>query len=337
MGYVSHLECVQCSREFGLDGEKPLCECGGPLLIRYDLKRLRTGWVRASLEQAPTDMWRYAPVLPLGDGGNPLTMGEGWTPLFRARRLGERLGVTNLWIKDESVNPTGSWESRAYSCVLSRLLEKSGEPEGLTVTAGANENAAVACAAYAASAGLRARVCLSPVAPVTHYLECRAYGAEICTAGFEHDPYRIEGLKTAIYEIAEQFDWQLPDAILCPPEGVLAIDKAVEELDVLGWASGTPKVIGAGPGSSFASVHRREALEAAVELAGCEGIFAAPESGACVAAVRKLVASAVINPDDRIVILNTASGSKYFETYVPLFPRSAAAEADKLGGLITPR
>jgi len=259
------LECSSCHRK--LDAALPanLCACGGPLLVRYDLGTIRHRWLRRDVGRGPANIWRYAPVLPpLAE--HIVSLGEGWTPLTRARRLGARIGAESLWVKDEGLNPTGSFKARGLSCAVSMCAEL-GIGKVALASAG---NAASALAAYAAAAGIEAHVFLPRDAPQANFLECRAYGVrvtlvdgligdcgrlvaerapaegwfDLCTL---HEPYRIEGNKTTGYEIAEQMEWEIPDAIVCPAgggEGMIGMWKAFQEMDWLGWIGGRrPRMI----------------------------------------------------------------------------------------------
>jgi threonine synthase len=273
-------------------------------------------------------------------------------------------------------------------------------------------NAAGALAAYAAAAGIEAHIFLPRDVPQSNYIECMAAGAHVTLVDglisdcgrivaerkaaegwFEvstlKEPYRIEGKKTMGYEIAEQFAWTLPDAILYPAGGgvgLIGMWKAFAELEALGWIGAKrPKMIavqseGCQPvvrafeqgadrsefwqnaatlaaglrvpkplgdalmlrairesGGCAIAVSDPDLIDGAVALSSSEGMFAAPEGGACVAAVRSLIQSGFLKEDERIVIYNTGSGLKYLEAFATRFPRLASSEADKLGGLITPR
>jgi threonine synthase len=352
-------------------------------------------------------MWRYAPVLPV-EPESIVSLGEGWTPLVRTSRLGARIGATNLWVKDEGLNPTASFKARGLSCAIS-MCKQLGIGKVAIPSAG---NAASALAAYAAAAGIEAHIFMPKDVPQSNYLECKAYGAHVTLVdGLISDcgrivaergpvegwfdvstlkePYRIEGKKTMGYEVAEQMDWELPDAIFYPTGGgvgLIGMWKAFAEMALLGWiGSRRPKMIavqaeGCQPvvrafeakqerstfyegahtvaaglrvpkplgdflclqaireshGTAIA-VTDEEMLDAGVQLASDEGIYAAPEGAACVAAAQKLIASGFLQAADRIVLYNTGSGLKYPEAYSTRFPRTASGEQDKLGGLITPR
>jgi threonine synthase len=408
MTTLTHLECGSCGAQYDPREVHNLCRCGGPLLARYDLETARQSWSREWIRNGPSSMWRYTPVLPVHHPASVVTLGEGMTPLIRAARLGERVGAANLWIKDEGLNPTGTFKARGLACAVSMALELGIRQVALP-SAG---NAAGALAAYAAAAGIEAHVFMPRDVPQANYVECRAAGAHVtlvdglisdcarllaerAAAGGWFDmstlkePYRIEGKKTMGYEVAEQLGWTLPDAILYPAGGgvgLIGMWKAFEELEQLGWtvakrpkmiavqaegcqplvrafASGAeraekfenavtvasglrvPKPFGDAlilkilreSGGTAVAVSDREIIDAGVELASAEGVFAAPEGAACVPAVRKLLASGFLKAEERILLFNTGSGLKYPEVYSTRFPRTAASEQDKLGGLITPR
>src|ERR1041385_8057497 len=151
MPKATHLECSLCNQRFEAGKIANLCDCGGPLLVRYDLDTIRFRWRRREVKNGPSTMWRYAPVLPPSDL-NIISLGEGWTPLLRTKKLGSRIGAENLWVKDEGLNPTGSFKARGLSCAVSMCAEL-GIRKVAIPTAG---NAASAMAAYAAAAGIEA-------------------------------------------------------------------------------------------------------------------------------------------------------------------------------------
>jgi threonine synthase len=330
------------------------------------------------------------------------------TPLLRTRRLGARLGAHDLWVKDEAINPTGSFKARGLSAAVSMCVEL-GIRKVAIPSAG---NAASALAAYAAASGIEAHIFMPRDVPQSNYIECRAFGAHVTLVdGLISDcgrmvaerkdaegwfdistlkePYRIEGKKTMGYEVAEQLGWTLPDAIFYPAGGgvgLIGMWKAFGEMEALGWISSQrPKMIavqteGCQPvvrafergesksefwkdahtvaaglrvpkplgdvlmldalrksGGTAIAVSDEDLLDASLQLGADEGIFAAPEGGACVAALRKLLAQGFLNPQERIVLYNTGAGLKYLETFSTRFPRATTSEQDKLGGLITPR
>ena len=257
MRYLTHLECSLCGKEYEADELQRMCpDCARPLLARYDLAALRSLDRDALITQDPT-MWRYRALLPVCDEREVVSLGEGFTPLLHASRLGQKLELPHLYIKDESLTPTGSFKARGLAVAISRAREL-GVKEVVIPSAG---NAAGAMAAYAARAGLRAHVFMPTDVPAPFRLECRALGAEvtlvdglITDCGREarrgaqqhgwfdlstlKEPYRLEGKKTMGYELAEQFDWELPDVIIYPTgggTGLIGMWKAFGELAELGW------------------------------------------------------------------------------------------------------
>jgi threonine synthase len=258
MGFVDHLECSKCGNK--LEAERPwnLCSiCGKPLIVLYNLKKIRKQIQREDLAQRPPNIWRYQEMLPLTHTKNMLTLGEGYTPLIHARRLGDLLGFGNLYIKDESQNPTGSFKDRGMAIAVARARELGIEELSLP-SAG---NAAVSMSAYAALANMKSYVYMPKDVPKTFVVECIARGAKVklidgyithCGQQAAQDaaqykrfdmstlkePYRIEGKKTMGFEIAEQFNWSLPDVIIYPTgggTGLIGMWKAFEELKNLGW------------------------------------------------------------------------------------------------------
>lgn len=254
---MTHLECSLCTRKYAAGKPWNLCECGGPLLVRYDLERLRATWSLDSFASAPNSMWRYAPALPVEHENSIISLGEGMTPIQPARRTGKRIGAPELTIKDEGLNPTGSFKARGLSCAVSMCVEL-GIHKVAIPSAG---NAASALAAYAAAAGLEAYIFMPRDVPAANFIECKAYGANVTLVdGIISDcarivmerkdaegwfdvstlkePYRLEGKKTMGYELAEQLGWELPDAILYPTGGgvgIIGMWKAFAEMEALGW------------------------------------------------------------------------------------------------------
>ncbi|HSL23220.1 MAG TPA: threonine synthase [Vicinamibacterales bacterium] len=259
MSSFTHLECsVPC----GAAARDPreihhLCECGAPLLVRYDLDAVARTWDKASLAGRERSMWRYREVMPLLDGEEPVTLGEGWTPLIHSPRLGRALDFPNLYIKDESLNPTNSFKARGLAAAVTRAFRLGAKTLSIP-TAG---NAGNAMAAYAAACGLEAHVFMPRDVKVPFRLECELYGAHvelvdglITDAGRVaaerggplgwydvstlKEPYRIEGKKTMGYEIVEQLGWKYPDWIIYPTgggTGMVGMWKAFDELERLGW------------------------------------------------------------------------------------------------------
>jgi threonine synthase len=260
--FFTHLECSVPCRPDRLNPAEShhLCVCGMPLLARYDLAAAR-GWDRNSLAGREPSMWRYREVMPLLDTPSgleePVSLGEGWTPLFHARRLGESLGLERLLVKDESLNPTNSFKARGLSAAVTRAKYLGARTLSIP-TAG---NAGNAMAAYAAKAGLEAKVFMPRDVKRPFILECELYGADITLVdGLITDagrmaaerggplgwydvstlkePYRIEGKKTMGYEVAEQLGWTLPDWIIYPTgggTGMVGMWKAFAEMSALGW------------------------------------------------------------------------------------------------------
>lgn len=233
-----------------------LCVCGAPLLARYDMDAARA-WSRDSLRGRDANMWRYHELMPLFEGEAPVTLGEGWTPLPHVERLGAALGLPKLYVKDESLNPTNSFKARGLSAAVTRAHHLGATTLSIP-TAG---NAGNAMAAYAAAAGMTAKVFMPKDVKVPFIRECELYGADVTLVdGLITDagriaaetgkplgwydvstlkePYRIEGKKTMGYELAEQLNWTLPDWIIYPTgggTGMVGMWKAFAEMSALGW------------------------------------------------------------------------------------------------------
>jgi threonine synthase len=255
---LTHLECAACGQEHEARRLLNLCrECEKPLLVRYDLERAKRTLTKESLDGRGADLWRYREVLPVERDANIVSLGEGWTPLLQATRLGERLGLSKLYIKDESQNPTQSFKARGMAVAVS-MAKELGAKKLAVPSAG---NAAGALAAYAARAGLECFIFMPRDTPRANVVECEQTGAHVtlmaglitdCGAELARrkdaegwfdvstlkEPYRIEGKKTLGYELAEQFDWSLPDVIIYPTgggTGLIGMWKAFEELERMGW------------------------------------------------------------------------------------------------------
>ena len=255
------LECSACVpiRTRNADGLPGVCDvCGSPYLVRYDV--LPTPEAKSLLRRQRWTMWRYRPWLPLAEGEHPVTLGEGGTPLLPARRLGARHGFEQLWVKDESTNPTGSFKARGLAVAVTRAV-RAGAEQFVVPTAG---NAGVALAAYATRAGVRARIYAPANTPAPILAQVRAFGGDLqlvdghigdcgIAARLHSDntgavdvstlrePYRIEGKKTLGLELAEQLGWTLPDAIVYPTgggTGLIGMWKAFQELRDSGWIRG---------------------------------------------------------------------------------------------------
>lgn len=256
-GTLTHLECSRCGLAHPSDRLQNLCACGAPLLARYDLAAVRELLPRERLAGRPPTLWRYRELLPAGPRESPVTLGEGFTPLLPAGRLGATAGLKRLYIKDESGNPTGSFKARGMTTAVTMALHRGARALSLP-SAG---NAGSAAAAYGARAGLPVHVFIPRDTPPLFALELEALGAHvtlvdgvITDAGrvmqeagrgqgwFDlstlKEPYRVEGKKTMGYELAEQFDWELPEVILYPTgggTGIVGMWKAFAELEEMGW------------------------------------------------------------------------------------------------------
>jgi threonine synthase len=382
-GNLLGLECSECRKPFDATVEQHLCTCGKPLLARYDLKAAARSLSLSALADRPRTLWRYREVLPSGD---PVTLGEGMTALLHVKRLGNDLGLRRLYVKDEGLNPTGSFKARGMTAAVTRA-KQLGARALAAPTAG---NAGGALAAYAAAAGIPAVIVMPADTPSANMLECEAFGATVVKLnGLISDcgkyvaerkdregwydvstlkePYRVEGKKTMGYELWEQFAGKLPDVIIYPTGGgvgLIGMCKAFDEMQEMGWIGGErPRMVAVqaegcapvvkawqaqadhadffpnaatmasglrvpGPlgdrlmlrmlrktkGTALA-VSDHEMLHAGRELARREGVFAAPEGAATVAAARKLTASGWIKPDDTVVLFNTGTGYKYSESW----------------------
>ena len=285
---VTFLECSRCGQRHDRGLLHNLCRaCGKPLLVRYDLARAARALERTELAGRVASLWRYRELLPVAHATNVTTLGEGWTPLLPAANLGSRLGLTHLYLKDESANPTGSFKARGMAVAVA-MARELGVRRLAVPSAG---NAAGALAAYAARAGLPAIIFLPRDAPEANRIECRLSGAEVVlvdglvddcarllAAGAERngwfdvstlkEPYRIEGKKTLGYELAEQMDWELPEVIVYPTgggTGLIGMWKAFDEMQQLGW------------------IDARRPRMIVVQPSGCAPIVAAFEAGATAA------------------------------------------------------
>ena len=256
--YLTNLECTYCDAEFSADEPQRLCvECGKVLYPRYDLEGAAAALDRDALKERPANMWRYFEVMPIRDEANVITLGEGFTPMFQAERLGPEMGCSDLLIKDEGVNPTASFKARGLSAAVSKAKEL-----GITkITMPSAGNAAGAMTSYAAKGGIDSYVVMPKDAPEANQKEVVITGGEltlidglISDAGvmsreraaeeglFDistlQEPYRVEGKKTMGYEIAEQLGWTLPDAIIYPTgggTGIVGMWKAFDEMEAMGW------------------------------------------------------------------------------------------------------
>jgi len=256
---VLELECSACGKKYDASVEQHLCTCGKPLLARYDLRRAAATLTLENLKERSRTLWRYAEVLPNDD---PISLGEGMTPLILARRLGASIpcgqgGLQRLFIKDEGLNPTGSFKARGMTAAVTRARQLGAK----TLAAPTAGNAGGALAAYAAAAGLPAVIVMPADTPAANVMECQAFGAKVVKLNglisdcgkyvAEHkdregwydvstlkEPYRVEGKKTMGYELWEQFAGKLPDVILYPTGGgvgLIGMCKAFDEMQTMGW------------------------------------------------------------------------------------------------------
>jgi len=255
--FLTHLECGVCGNRHSPHELQTVCRsCGKLLLARYNLQSAKKQFARDQLQDQPRSMWRYRPLLPIEREENIVSLGESMTPLIPLIRIGGELGLKNLWMKDEGQLPTGSFKARGLSMAISKAKEL-GVKKVCIPSAG---NAAGACAAYAARAGIDAFVFLPEDTTEINIKECVAYGAHvelvkgnISDAAKEmnrkkqpdwfdvstlKEPYRLEGKKTMGFELAEQFDWSLPDLIFYPTgggTGLIGMWKAFDEMQQIGW------------------------------------------------------------------------------------------------------
>ena len=258
MSHLTHLECALCGRCYEPDRLWNLCpDCDKPLLARYDLSAARRAIHPRDIAHREPTLWRYRELLPVRDPKFELSLREGFTPLIHASRLGDKVGFDHLYIKDEGLNPTGSFKARGLGVAVSRAYELG--VKALSIPSAGN--AAGAMSAYAALANIPAYVFMPRDVPFPFVAECRALGAEVkLVDGLitdcgrvaaqelqEHDrfdvstlkePYRLEGKKTMGYELAEQMGWTLPDVIIYPTgggTGLIGMWKAFDEMEELGW------------------------------------------------------------------------------------------------------
>lgn len=384
--FITRLDCSGCEKTYAPDEIHTYCSsCKSTLLARYDLEAVRKQVNRDDFRIRGGGMWRWHELLPVKKTEHFVYLGEGDTALVQIPRVGKSLGLSNLFVKDESSNPTGSFKARGLAAAISKAKEL-GIQKVIIPTAG---NAGGAMAAYAARAGMQALIYMPKDTPRANLEESRMAGAEVILvdglisdaarlAGEKaaaegwfdlstfKEPYRVEGKKIMGYELAESFAWILPDVILYPTgggTGLVGMWKAFAELEALGWlhqikrprmvavqAAGCAPVIKAfEAGASFCdfwpnahtlasglrvpksfadaliledirasqgtavAVSDESILEAQHKLGRLEGIFAAPEGAATLAALEVLVQQKWVHPEERIVLFNTGSGLKYLD------------------------
>lgn len=381
--FLTHLSCTKCEATFEATRLLNVCTapgCGGSLFAEYELPSLS----RDDVAGRDRTIWRWHELMPARSEEEIVTLGEGGTPLLHAARLGARLGMRDVWVKEEASNPTGSFKARGLAAAVT-MAKALGARSVALPTAG---NAGGAAAAYAARAGLACHVFMPRDTPKVFRIECEAYGAHVTLVdGLIDDcgrivaqrkdaegwfdvstlkePYRVEGKKTMGYEIAEQLGWTLPDVVIYPTgggTGLIGMWKAWDEMERLGWVgparprmvavqaegcapiphafeAGEPVSVRFPDAKTYASGLRvpkayadylilrilRESKGEAVtvtddemrrgvlEMAGSEGLFAAPEGGAAWIAVEKLLAAGKLDRGERVVVFDTGTGYKYAE------------------------
>ena len=266
--FLSHLECSVCGSVYSPKELQTVCKsCGKSLFARYDLVEAKKSLKKSDVAHAGNSFWKYSPLLPIQLEENIVSLGESVTPLVRLSRLGVDLGTQQLWMKDEGLLPTGSFKARGLALAVSKAKEL-GVKKICIPSAG---NATGAFSAYAARAGIKCFVFMPQDTPSVNIKECQAYGANVvlvqgtisdaAKAMIEarksnpdwfdvstlKEPYRLEGKKTMGYELAEQFDWNLPDVIFYPTgggTGLIGMWKAFDEMEKLGWVgSKRPKMV----------------------------------------------------------------------------------------------
>lgn len=402
MSQVAYLECTRCGGHFPANVSQNVCtQDGGILFARYDLKSIKAKFTPGTLAGREASLWRYREVLPEVE---PITLGEGFTPLLPSREF------PNVWIKDEGLNPTGSFKARGISVAVS-VAKALGIQKVAMPSAG---NAGSALAAYAAAARIEAHIFMPQDVPLANRIECEVYGAHLTLVkGLISDcarmvserkdkegwfdlstlkePYRVEGKKTMTYELFEQLGGELPETIIFPSGGgvgVIAMWKAFDEMEELGWLSKTtkhPRMIvvqaaGCAPiveasnngkdavdgwknastvaaglrvpkpygdylvldilkrsGGTAIAVTDDEIRDSVRHWARHEGIFAAPEGAASLAAYRKLLkpsekTPAVLSEKDRVVLFNTGTGLKYLD----VMQERKLPPPRNIGGIIGP-
>jgi threonine synthase len=397
---IAYLECTKCGAQVSADQPQTVCpKDGGVLYVRYDLAALKPTFTAASLFGRTPSMWRYAEVLPEAE---PVSLGEGFTPMLPSREF------PNVHIKDEGLNPTGSFKARGMSAAVT-MAKVYGLKKLAAPSAG---NAASALAAYSAAAGIEAHIFMPKDVPLANRVECESYGACVTLVdGLISDcakmiaekkdkegwfdistlkePFRVEGKKTMGYEVAEQLGWRLPHGIIYPTGGgvgLIGMWKAFDEMQQLGWigserpqmvsvqASGCAPIVKAWDegktGAEFwpdaetlaaglrvpkaygdylildilkksggiaLAVSDEEIMDALRHWAKVEGIFAAPEGAAALAAYRKLRATQFFAEHDTVVLFNTGSGLKYLDVIEKHKARAQTRPASRqIGGIIGP-
>lgn len=385
--FFTHLECSKCGIHFSKNEIHNLSECCSlPLFPRYDINRAKSKFKKQDLLNRLPTMWRYKEMMPVESDENIITLGEGFTPLQYTKSLGNYFGLHHLFLKNEGINPTGSFKDRGMSASISKAKEFRLEKISIP-TAG---NAGGATAAYASKAGQSSFIYMPSDTPRAFQVECHQYGAHVeMVDGVISDcgkliaerkdkegwfdistlkePYRLEGKKTMGYELAEQFDWELPDAIIYPTgggTGIIGMWKAFDEMEQLGWiGEKRPRMIsvqaeGCAPivrafkqgkdsadyfenpktdalglrvpvavgdflilqsirkSNGYAlTVSDKELMDGVKFIGKHSGIFSAPEGGATVAAIPKLLDKGILSKSDQVVCFITGNGLKYVDLF----------------------
>lgn len=391
--FITHFESA-IEPGVTLDADKiQMMHNGRPLWARYDLKKVAAVMTKDVLASRPSSMWRYRELLPIGDEIRPVSLNESMSPIIACDRLAAAMGVGELYIKDEGQLPTCSFKSRGLSLAVTMAQHFGVE----RIAMSSNGNAGGAMAMYAARAGMEAVVFMPKDTPLANKMEAYTCGAKLFeTNGWidqggkrireGHDrglwfdistlkePYRLEGKKTMGLEMAEQFDWKLPDVVIYPTGGgtaLIGMWKAFQELREMGFLESDtmprfyasqsdgcqPLVTAFNAGQRFADRHEnpqtiasgirvptalgdfmvidtlRESGGAAIavseqrlghwqsKVASNEGLIVCPEAATCVGALETLLENGTIGADERVVIVNTAAGQKYFNGAVPSFEK----------------
>lgn len=286
MSLLIDLKCSQCGQPYNPDRLQTFCQrCSAPLFAQYNLESGRKELDRDEIATRPRGMWRWRELLPVRHKENMLSLGEGDTPLLKLERLGNALGLSDLYVKDESINPTATFKARGLAAAVAKAREL-GVQKVIIPTAG---NAGGAMAAYAARGGMQACVYMPVDTPTANIIEARICGAIVeMVEGVISDaakaasrrsasegwfdvstfkePYRVEGKKVMGYELAQDFHWELPDVVIYPTgggTGLVGMWKAFAELEALGWLK-----------------ENRRPRMVAVQSSGCAPVVRAFESGA---------------------------------------------------------
>ncbi len=398
MAGIAYLECTKCGKHINADKPHTVCpDDGGVLYVRYDLENLKKSFRSSQLANRTPTMWRYAEVLP---DANPVTLGEGFTPLLPSKEF------PDAYIKEEGLNPTGSFKARGMSVAVS-MAKAYGLKKLAVPSAG---NAGSALAAYAALAGLEAHIFMPKDVPLANRVECESYGARVTLVNglisdcarmvgergdqegwFDvstlKEPFRVEGKKTMGYELVEQLGWRVPDGVIYPGGGgvgLLGMWKAFDEMERLGWIGAErPKMVcvqstGCAPlvkaweekksqtepwpyaatlaaglrvpkpygdylildilrksGGVALAVTDAEIMSAFRHWASVEGILAAPEGAASLAAYLKLLSTGFFKSKDIVVLFNTGSGLKYLDV-IENEKKRTTSKTRHIGGIIGP-